>query len=121
MGLFDSLELVSSALGGPPREAIRLTGGGARSPFWRSLLANVFDCEVALTNSTEGPAYGAAILAGVGAGIFRSVEEGCDALVHVTTRVAPDPTRAARYRDVIAEYRGLYADLKRRFASLAAV
>ncbi len=121
-GLCDSLELMRAlpSVGSSLRE-IRLTGGGARSRFWRQLMADAFDCEVAITSSTEGPAFGAAILGGVAAGVFASVEEGADALVHVTSRLAPDPTSAARYREVHAIYRGLYADLRDRFRQLAAI
>lgn len=122
-GLCDSLDLIresAAAQGGALRE-IRLTGGGARSAFWRRLMADVFNTEVAVTTSTEGPAFGAAILAGVGARAFASVDEGADALVHVTTRVAPDPTSAARYREIHAIYRALYADLRARFQALGAL
>jgi xylulokinase len=115
-GLADSLDLMR-AEGIDPMQ-LRLTGGGARSPFWRQLCADVFGVEVALTSSTEGPAFGAAILAGAGTGIWRSVEEGADALVHVTTRVAPAPAMPERYREIHAAYRGLYTDLKGRFAEL---
>jgi xylulokinase len=119
-GLCDSLDLVREI---DPRGAgaaeIRLTGGGARSPFWRQLLADVFGAPVAVTSSTEGPAFGAAILGGVAAGVFASVEEGADALVHVTARVAPEPVAAARYREIHAVYRALYGDLRERFAALA--
>jgi xylulokinase len=125
-GLADSLALMRGAGGGNgvtpiAIEEIRLTGGGARSPFWRQLLADVFDAPVAITTSTEGPAFGAAILAATGAGLFASVEEAADALVHVTTRLSPEPARAARYRDLHAAYQGLYADLKARFRELAAL
>lgn len=138
-GLADSLDLVRSlepqALGaaspGEPSGArpngagaarireIRLTGGGARSAFWRQLMANVFDAEVVLTTSTEGPAFGAALLAAVGARAYFSVEQACDALVHVTQRVEPEPTAVSRYRDLHAIYRALYADLRERFAAIA--
>jgi xylulokinase len=74
-----------------------------------------------MTTSTEGPAFGAALLAATGAGLFGSVEEAADALVHVTTKVSPDPARAARYREVYAAYQGLYTDLKERFRQLGAL
>lgn len=119
-GLADSLELLRDAHGGSIDE-IRLTGGGARSAFWRQLMADVFDTRVALTTSTEGPAFGAALLGGVAAGIFPSTEEAADALVHVTARVAPEPASAARYQEIHAVYRGLYADLKQRFGELARI
>ncbi len=116
-GLADSLDLVR-ALGHAPGE-IRVTGGGARSLFWRQLMADVFGIPVAVTNSTEGPAFGAAILGGVAGGAFRSVAEAADALVHVTGRVHPEPATVERYRQVHGVYRGLYADLKSRFRELA--
>jgi xylulokinase len=119
-GLADSLDLMRQEASAEVGE-IRLTGGGAKSPFWRKLMADVFDTPVTLTTSTEGPAFGAAILAGAGAGVFSSVEEGADALVHPTQRIAPDPASAARYREVHAVYRGLYQDLRERFRALAAL
>lgn len=120
-GLRDSLDLVrdvNAATGAEAIGQIRLTGGGARSGFWRQLMADVFETEVAVTSSTEGPAFGAAILAGAGTGAFASVEEGADALVHVTSRTAPRAIDAERYRALHAEYRGLYQDLRQRFAAL---
>lgn len=116
-GLCDALDLVRE-IDAPPAE-IRLTGGGAQSRFWRQMMADVFDTPVATTNSTEGPAFGAAILGGVAAGAFASVEEAADALVHVTARVAPDPVAASRYREIHGVYRELYGDLKDRFRALA--
>ena len=119
-GLCDSLDLVRAA--SPPGarlDEIRLTGGGARSRFWRQMMADVFGVPVAVTTSTEGPAFGAALLGGVAAGAFASVEEAADALVHVTARVPPDPVATDRYREVHAVYRGLYADLRERFRALA--
>ncbi|WP_437714789.1 FGGY-family carbohydrate kinase [Sorangium sp. So ce448] len=99
-------------------DEIRLTGGGARSPFWRQLMADVFEAPVAITTSTEGPAYGAALLGAAGAGLFPSVEEAADAFVHVVSRVAPDAERSARYREIHAVYWGLYNDLRGRFREL---
>ncbi len=116
-GLADSLDRIHETSSGAAAE-IRLTGGGARSPFWRQMMADVFATPVAVTTSTEGPAFGAALLGGVAAGLFASVEEAADALVHVTARLTPEPAAAARYREIHAVYRGLYADLKERFRAL---
>ena len=116
-GLADSLDLIRETNPGAAAE-IRLTGGGARSPFWRQLMADVFDTPVVVTSSTEGAAFGAALLGGVAAGLFASAPEAADALVHVTKRLAPEPAAAARYRDIHAAYRGLYSDLKERFRAL---
>jgi xylulokinase len=122
-GLADSLALMrrvgqQNGTAAVAIDEIRLTGGGARSPFWRQLMADVFDTPVAITTSKEGPAFGAALLAAAGAGLFASVEEAADALVHVVSRVAPDAARAGRYRDIHAVYRGLYGDLRDRFRAL---
>lgn len=119
-GLADSLALIRELHAGDVSE-IRLTGGGARSGFWRKLMADIFDTPVAITTSTEGPAYGAALLAGAASGVFGSVEEAADALVHVTATVSPDPATAARYREIHAVYRDLYRDLRERFRALAAL
>jgi xylulokinase len=118
-GLCDSLDLVRASATSARFDEIRLTGGGARSRFWRQMMADVFGAPVAVTTSTEGPAFGAALLGGVAAGAFASVEEAADALVHVVARVAPDPVAAARYREIHAVYRGLYGDLRTRFRELA--
>jgi xylulokinase len=120
-GLADSLDLVRAIPGVSPPKEIRVTGGGAKSAFWRKLMADVFEAEIAVTTSTEGPAFGAALLAAVGAGAFRTVEEACDALVHVTQRVAPDATTAARYREIHAVYRTLYPALRESMHALARV
>jgi xylulokinase len=84
-------------------------------------MADVFGAEVAITTSTEGPAFGAAILGGVAAGSFTSVEEGSDALVHVTKRIVPDAATAARYRDLHAIWRSLYPALRPSFERLSAI
>ncbi|WP_437609439.1 xylulokinase [Sorangium sp. So ce834] len=122
-GLADSLDLMrgvgqANGAAAVSIDEIRLTGGGARSGFWRQLMADVFEAPVAITTSTEGPAYGAALLGAAGAGLFSSVEEAADAFVHVVSRVAPDQARSARYREIHAVYRGLYSDLRGRFREL---
>ena len=118
-GLADSLALMRAIPSVGEVSEIRLSGGGAKSAFWRQLMANVFDADVVVTTSTEGPAFGAALLAAVGAGGFASVEEAADALVHPTSRVKPEPVAVARYREIHAEYRALYGDLRERSHALA--
>src|SRR5207245_8296062 len=73
--LRDALEIIV-ALGADPLQ-IRVTGGGGRSPFWRQLLADGLGPPVVRTTADEGPAYGAALLAGVASGVFGSIEEAC--------------------------------------------
>src|SRR5438093_616054 len=79
LGLRDSLELIRGM--GLPVTEIRVSGGGARSPLWRQILADVFRTDVATVTTTEGAAYGAALLAGGGRGVFPSVEAACEPAV----------------------------------------
>lgn len=95
-------------------------GGGARSPFWRQLLADILKCKIVTTTSKEGPALGAAILAGVAAGIFPSVEEGCKKLVKLSDQSSQeDKVASAKYDDVYKLYSFLYPTMRPAFAKLA--
>ena len=96
-------------------------GGGGRSPFWRQMLADVYGCPVKTIASTEGPALGAAILAGVGAGVYASVPEGCAAAVRVGEAQRPDAERSAAYEPYYQLYRGLYPALRDSFHRLAEI
>lgn len=103
-------------------EELAACGGGGRSPFWRQLLADILKCRVTTIKSKEGPALGAAILAGTAAGIFATVEEGCSKLVVKGDALAtPDPKAAAAYDEVYALYQSLYPALRGSFARLAAL
>jgi xylulokinase len=116
-GLRDSLELVKSL--GIPIEQVRASGGGARSALWRQIQADVFGTELVLVNVTEGAAYGAALLAGVGAGVFASVEEAVAQTVHITERTVPIPENVQHYERLYPLYRALYPALRSTFQSLA--
>lgn len=94
-------------------------GGGAASALWRSMLADLYGCEVKTVTSREGPALGAAILASVGAGLYASVEQACDAVVKTDKICAPDPENAEVYEMYYQLYRKLYPCLKDRFSELA--
>ena len=96
----------------------RIIGGGAKSPLWCQITANVLNMRVDKINSTEGPAFGAAILALVGAGAFPSVEEACSKLISVTQSFEPDPAAVARYDKGYPIYTSLYKDLKNTFSKL---
>ncbi len=115
-GLLDCLNLVRD-LGIQVRH-VRVSGGGARSTFWRQMLADVFDVEVATVNATQGAAMGAAILAAVGAGAFPSVDAACTALVRETSRTAPG-ANAATYLPFAERYRSLYQSLKNEFRAMS--
>jgi xylulokinase len=87
-GLKDMFELMKSA-GLGPIEQVRVLGGGAKSLLWRQVLADVLEAELVTVNTTEGAAYGAALLAGVGAGVWRDVDAACAQTIAVKEHVSP--------------------------------
>jgi xylulokinase len=105
-GLRDSLEIMRG-LGVAPSRVVA-TGGGARSALWRELQADVYGVPVSRTAAEEGPAYGAALLAGVGAGAFADVHEACALIELRPERTEPDAARSRAYDRVYAHYRELY-------------
>jgi xylulokinase len=113
------LDLIRAA-GVAPRE-VRLGGGGANSSVWRRIQADVYGLPVDMLNSAEGSALGAALLAGVGIGVWPSVPAACDAALRVTSRLEPDAERAGRYRRVRAVYEAMYPALAGMFPSLRAL
>jgi len=102
-----------------PVSSIRLGGGGARSELWRQIQADVYGHEVEIVEAEEGAAYGAALLAGVGAKHWKSVEEACAAAVHVAERVRPDRQSGEIMRRQYMLYRELYVALKPLFAQMS--
>lgn len=112
-GLKDSLDIMKE-LGIEPSE-VRATGGGGRSPFWRQMQADAFGVPVVTVNNDEGPAFGAALLAGVGAGAFGGVAEASDATVKVVSESTPRPEFTDKYEAAHRRFRELYSALKRTF------
>ncbi|MFZ0981617.1 MAG: xylulokinase [Candidatus Acidiferrales bacterium] len=100
-----------------PVKHIRLGGGGARSPVWRRIQSEVYGREVEIVEAEEGAAYGAAILAGVGANLWPSVEAACASAVRVADRVRPNPDNVAILNDEYASYRRIYPAMKSIFPS----
>ena len=109
-GLRDSLELLRE-LGVDPRSG-RVSGGGARSELWLRILASVLDLPLQRTAADEGSAYGAALLGGVAAGVFRDVHEAVTICVRVLDTVDPDPQWRAAYEDGYRRFRLLYPALR---------
>ena len=112
-GLRDGLDLMIGAGMAPPRE-IRASGGGIASPLWRQILADVLEAEIATVATTEGAAFGAAVLAAVGAGWFADVAGAASAWITATVTAAPGPDGPA-YAARHAIYRGLYPALAPTF------
>jgi len=96
---------------------IRLGGGGARSALWRQIQADVYGHEVEIVEAEEGAAYGAAILAGVGARAWKSVDEACAAVVRIATTVKPQPEAVNVMNASYAAYRRVYPATRKIFAS----
>ncbi len=98
---------------------VRLSGGGARSALWRQLQADVYNKSVATINSDEGSAYGVAILAGVGTGVWKNVPQACKAIIRETQKLRPQPKLARLYQRHHEQYQRLYPALKEEFARIA--
>lgn len=116
-GMAAMLDLVRGA--GVVTREVRMGGGGAKSRLWRTIHADAFGCPVTMLNTAEGSAYGAAILAGVGAGAWSSVPEACDCCLRETDRIEPDQTQVQVYRALRQEFESLYPALQPYFAPLA--
>ncbi|HKF25340.1 MAG TPA: FGGY-family carbohydrate kinase, partial [Candidatus Acidoferrum sp.] len=95
-----------------PVKQIRLGGGGARSPLWRQIQADVYAHDIEIVEAEEGAAYGAAILAATGAKHFLSVDEACDQVIRVAARVSPDAVSSAILEKTYAAFRRLYPALR---------
>ena len=119
-GLRDSFELVKST-GVAHIHQVRISGGGARSSLWRQILADVLDTELVTVNTTEGAAFGAALLAGVGAGIWSDVEAACAESIQITGSTNPSLPAVERYSEFYPQYRNLYPSLSPVFNCVAAL
>lgn len=115
----DCLELMRG-LGLDLREAVAI-GGGARSPLWRQIQADIYGLPMITLNVEEGPAYGAALLAGIGAGLFASAQEASERVLRVVERTEPDDARQQRYDEHYGVYRTLYPSLREATHHLAAL
>ncbi|MBI3976643.1 MAG: xylulokinase [Chloroflexi bacterium] len=111
--LRDGLEVLKAM--GVPLGEVRFSGGGGRSALWRQIQSDVFGLPGVTLSVSEGPAYGAALLAGVGTGVYGSVEEACAATLQVVDRVAPIPANVRTYETYYPIYRSLYHALKPQF------
>lgn len=98
-----------------------ICGGGGRSPLWRQMLSDLYGCPVKTIASEQGPALGVAILAGVGAGVYDTVAQGCAAAVRTGENSTPDSGRSAAYEPYYNLYRSLYPALREQFRTLASL
>lgn len=98
-----------------------ICGGGGRSPLWRQMLSDLYGCPVKTIASEQGPALGVAILAGVGAGMYDTVAQGCAAAVRTGEKSMPDSGRSAAYEPYYNLYRRVYPALREQFGTLASL
>ncbi len=113
IGLFRDLEI--------PIQQVRAVGGGARSPVWRQILADVFGTELVTINVTDSTAYGAALLAGVGSKVYASVPEACAETIRILDRIEPIKENETVYNDYYPVYQSLYHALEPAFDAVAAI
>ncbi|MBQ3275916.1 MAG: xylulokinase [Oscillospiraceae bacterium] len=112
----DSFEVAKSL--GIRIERSKICGGGAKSPLWRRIMANVLDLPLDLPQTEEGPGYGGAMLAMVGCGAYRSVPDAAAALVRTTETVFPERELAARYEAAYRKFQKIYPAVKNLFREL---
>jgi len=118
-GLKDSFTLIQGA-GLGAIEQVRISGGGAKSQLWRQILADVLEVELVTVNTTEGAAFGAALLAGVGAGIYPGVPQAAERMIQITGSTSPSAASGA-YQEFYPRYRELYPALADQFVELAKI
>ena len=116
---FDCLSLMREV--GITSDKVVLFGGGARSSIWKQIVADIFSTKIVTLNVEEGPSYGGALLAGVGVGIYRSVQEATDRVIKEVEEISPIAGNIKKYDRIYEVYRSLYSDLKEDFAKLAGI
>jgi len=116
-GLRDAVEIVGEL--GIDVKQVRAVGGGASSPLWRQILADVFNCQIATINVTEASALGVAIVAGAGTGVYDSIQTGCDRTISLTSTTDPIAANVDVYEGYYKRFRALYPALKDQFRSLS--
>lgn len=118
-GLRDSIEIIKKL--GIKIEEIRISGGGARSALWRQIQSDINNLPMVTINISEGPAFGVALLAGVGTCIYKNVEEACESTIQVTSETKPIKENVKRYEDYYKVYRSLYQKLKSEFPIISKI
>ena len=112
-GLRDSFEVAKKL--GIQIERTKIRGGGAKSPLWRQMVADILNVKVDIPKSEEGPSMGGAMLAAVACGEYASVEEAAEKIVEIVDTVEPIPENAARYEKQYQKFRRIYPTVKELF------
>jgi xylulokinase len=115
--LLDCMEIIRGM--GIPVNEVRASGGGGRSILWRQMLSDMFETGVMTVNSSEGPALGVALLAGVGTGIYKDVPEACSESIKTVSIQNPDNNNSKTYRKYYKIYKDLYTSVKAQYKALS--
>ncbi len=111
--LRDNMEVIRAL--GVQIDQVRLIGGGAKSPLWRQMMADILGTEIAILKGGEGPAQGAAILAGKGVGLYDDLKAATDALLPLAQTIAPNEAAQRRYNEIYGLYHALYPALRQHY------
>nr|MCR5510828.1 xylulokinase [Lachnospiraceae bacterium] len=114
--LRDSLEVARSL--GIDLQRTKICGGGAKSPLWKKMIANIMNIKVDVIESEQGPGMGGAMLAAVACGEYPSVQAAADAIVRVVETVEPDPELAALYEERYQQFKKIYPTVKALFPQI---
>lgn len=114
--LRDSLEVARSL--GIKIEKTMICGGGAKSPLWKRLVANILNVEVDVSISEEGPGFGAAILAAVGCGEYESVEDAAKSIIKIKEKIKPEADLVVKYEEKYQKFKRIYPALKDVFKEI---
>ena len=117
--LRDCYELISNL--GIKAESLIVSGGGAKSQLWRTVISDVFNAEINTLTCTEGAPYGAEIIAAVGAGNYKNINEACEKILKIDSKIEPDKKRAEIYNDFYTIYKELYPQLKNSFQNISEI
>ena len=117
MSLRESLEIIKQL--DVPIKEMRVSGGGAKSALWKQILADVMNQAACTMNAEQGPAFGVALLAAVGNGEFKNIEEACKATIEVTAKTTPQRAAVKKLDRTFEVYRGLYGSLKEAYSSIS--
>ena len=117
--LYDCLNIIKEM--GTSPNCVYAGGGGANSPLWRQMMADTFGIDIAVNTSTESGALGVAILAGVGAGIYKDVVSACDSIIRMQDSQSPIDNNRQLYAEMYGVFTSLYSSLKKDFINLAKI
>ena len=115
--LKDCYQLINNL--GIKAENLIISGGGAKSELWRKIIADVFNAEINTLKCTEGAPYGTAIIAVVGSGFYKDVNEACEKILKIESRIEPDKQKVNLYKDFYSIYKNFYPQLKKSFDDIS--